>query len=86
MPLGRCAAKAGCRQAVEPGVHAVHKQDTNARGGNEAIGLFPPAQPQRFWKKTRHMPSKVRVAVDALVADVSRMLGADSEQAHLHEN
>ncbi|WP_321963329.1 LysR family transcriptional regulator [Paraburkholderia sp. J7] len=30
-------------------------------------------------QKARHMPSKVRVAVDALVADISRMLGAEQE-------
>ncbi|WP_321936986.1 LysR family transcriptional regulator [Paraburkholderia sp. J8-2] len=30
-------------------------------------------------QKARHVPSKVRVAVDALVADISRMLGAEQE-------
>jgi DNA-binding transcriptional LysR family regulator len=37
-------------------------------------------------QKSRHLPSKMRVAVDALVEDISRMLGADPHQAHLEGN
>jgi DNA-binding transcriptional LysR family regulator len=36
-------------------------------------------------QKSRHMPSKVRVAVDALVADISTMLSADPAEALLEQ-
>ncbi|HTR05875.1 MAG TPA: LysR family transcriptional regulator [Paraburkholderia sp.] len=37
-------------------------------------------------QKSRHVPSKVRVAVDALVADISRMLDADPSRAYSKES
>jgi DNA-binding transcriptional LysR family regulator len=37
-------------------------------------------------QKSRHMPSKVRVAVDALVEDISRTLGSELHSPHANES